>query len=522
MTMQAQTIPGGLTTLPAGLDLEAMADEAQQAWQVAAAAGKDSRALAPGHRAAALASLCRALHLNPLTNPLIYVTLNGKEVLYVTRQATDQIAARLGLHRETVEGPEVRDFAGTKLLYCKVRVTMPGAGGRSETAVATLPPTDLVNSVMKVETKAKRRATLSMVGLGMMGEDDVEGAAGGEIPVAEEEPTEAQTKLSLDLADCMIHRDAAEAWLKHRDALTREGDDVRKAGHAEVVKVLMRLMETTKTAADKYLRSVIAERDEAIRAARAAEAKTVEAKAEEPVAASEPTPSPVEPPCASDYAAQLSRCDSLDAIANLYRSARVELAKSEPADKAAAWSATVARLALVMRATSTVGLGALLKKRIAEMDAPEPTDPQPPTPTGTDAPRSSAPASADGGSVGPSQSAGAQASANDGPRYVADTDSAHVQVAGTWRETEAGWAAHLAEMTVRRRVEASVGCNGALLGPRFLAMAAQRIVELDAAKPLPAGVARLTVIGVTQTLERVALDGSRARAAAAQGERTAA
>ena len=149
--------------------------------------------------------------------------------------------------------------------------------------------------------------------------------------------------------------------------------------------------------------------------------------------------------------------------------------------------------------------------------------PQPPTkPTGTDAPTASAPASAEGGSVAPSQSAGAQASANDGPRYVADTDSAHVQVAGTWRETEAGWAAHLAEMTVRRRVEASVGCNGALLGPRFLAMAAQRIVELDAARPLPAGVARLTVIGVTQTLERVALDGSRARAAAAQGERTAA
>lgn len=147
--------------------------------------------------------------------------------------------------------------------------------------------------------------------------------------------------------------------------------------------------------------------------------------------------------------------------------------------------------------------------------------PTPPAPTGTDAPRSSA-TSAEGGSVAPTASAGAMASANDGPRYVADTDSAHVQVAGTWRESEAGWASHLAEMTVRRRVEASVGCNGALLGPRFIALAAARIVELDAARPLPAGVARLTVIGVTQTLERIALDGSRARAAAAQGERAAA
>ena len=143
--------------------------------------------------------------------------------------------------------------------------------------------------------------------------------------------------------------------------------------------------------------------------------------------------------------------------------------------------------------------------------------PQPPTtPTGTDAPRGSTPADATGRAAAPSATAGAQATASDGPRYVADTDAAHVQVAGTWRETEAGWAAHLAEMTVRKRVEASVGCNGALLGPRFLALAAQRIVELDAARPLPAGVARLTVLGVTQTLERIALDGSRARAAAAQ------
>ena len=518
MNMQTQAHPAGPTTLPAGLDLEAMADEAQQAWQVAAAAGKDSRALTAGHRAAALAALCRALHLNPLTNPLIYVTLNGKEVLYVTRQATDQIAARLGLHRETVEGPEVRDFAGTKLLYCKVRVTMPGPGGRSETAVATLPPADLVNAVMKVETKAKRRATLSMVGLGMMGEDDVEGA-GGEIPVASDEPTEAQAKLSLDLSDCTVNRDVVDAWLRHRDALTRDGEDVRKAAWTETVKVLMRLMETTKTAAEKYIRGAIAERDEAIRAARTAELSPPKSEG----SAVEPTPvvevvetvaKPVEadPPTLSDFTAQMERCATLDAVAELWRAQRGELPEG---DRATAWATALSRLAVVMRAQSTAGMGALLKKRIAELDGPKP--PTDPTPTGTDAPRSSAP-SAEGGGVAATATAGAQASV----RTVLDTDSAHVQVAGTWRESEAGWREHLAEMTVRRRVEASVGCNGALLGPRFIAMAAERIVELDAARPLPPGVARLTVLGVTQTLERIAIDASRARAAAAQGELAAA
>ena len=444
MNMQTQAHPAGPTTLPAGLDLEAMADEAQQAWQVAAAAGKDSRALTAGHRAAALAALCRALHLNPLTNPLIYVTLNGKEVLYVTRQATDQIAARLGLHRETVEGPEVRDFAGTKLLYCKVRVTMPGPGGRSETAVATLPPADLVNAVMKVETKAKRRATLSMVGLGMMGEDDVEGA-GGEIPVASDEPTEAQAKLSLDLSDCTVNRDVVDAWLRHRDALTRDGEDVRKAAWTETVKVLMRLMETTKTAAEKYIRGAIAERDEAIRAARTAELSPPKSEG----SAVEPTPvvevvetvaKPVEadPPTLSDFTAQMERCATLDAVAELWRAQRGELPEG---DRATAWATALSRLAVVMRAQSTAGMGALLKKRIAELDGPKP--PTDPTPTGTDAPRAASP-SAEGGAVAPSATAGAQASANDGPRCELTDEEREARYLRADAVGAAAWSEHLA------------------------------------------------------------------------------
>ena len=212
-------------------------------------------------------------------------------------------------------------------------------------------------------------------------------------------------------------------------------------------------------------------------------------------------------------------------VVRVLRSPGVAAIGADAKRKVAGAKARVERL-MAVSAQTVAGLLAPANER-PDVDAAEARiraalSPQPPTtPTGTDAPRSTS-ASAEGGSVAPSQTAGAQASASDGPRYVADTDAAHVQVAGTWRESEAGWREHLGEMTVRRRVEASVGCNGALLGPRFLAMAAQRIVELDAAKPLPAGVARLTVIGVTQTLERVALDGSRARAAAAQGERTAA
>jgi hypothetical protein len=142
--------------------------------------------------------------------------------------------------------------------------------------------------------------------------------------------------------------------------------------------------------------------------------------------------------------------------------------------------------------------------------------PTPPTPTGTDAPRASNGADVAGSGVAPAESAGAMAREQ---RTVLDTDTAHLDLAGTWRATEAGWRDHLEGMTVRRRVEASVSCNGAALGPAFITLAAERIVAIDAERPHVAGVARLTVIGVTQTLERVAYDASRARAA--QGQRAA-
>lgn len=423
------------------IDLESMADEAQRAWQVAAAAGRDSRALSADHRVAALAALCRALRLNPLTNPIIYVTLNGKEVLYVTRQATDQIAARLGLRRETIEGPEVRDFAGTKLLYCKVRVTFPGPDGRSETSTATLPPTDLVNSIMKVETKAKRRGTLSIAGLGMLGEDDVEGmgvdAALDRTPPSSE-PTASLNALALDLDDCTYNRDAVDLWMKHRAALTADGDGVREEGWGLLTKHVMRMMEVKKTAAEKFIRSEIAARDEEARAQRDAAPPKVE-PATETTATTEATSAPLDPPTLADFRAQLERCLSLNAVADLWRASRGELVE---ADRAPAWTASLDRVAVLTSAPSTQGIGALLKKRIAELDAPKPTPPDG-GPSGSRTP--AAPASADATAAPlPTGAANDAAQASAGPRRVYDADETEARYLRDDSVGAEAWAAHLA------------------------------------------------------------------------------
>jgi len=152
---------------------------------------------------------CKQLGLNPATQPLAILRLNGKEVLYPTRGATDQLAAIHLLNREIIDGPKVVDLAGTKLVYAVCRATHPN--GRVETAVATVPLTDPVNVLMKCETKAKRRATLSILGLGLLDESELD-----TIPASAKEPAPA---ISLGVLDAKQNEPTPSLVEKYREAV---------------------------------------------------------------------------------------------------------------------------------------------------------------------------------------------------------------------------------------------------------------------------------------------------------------
>jgi hypothetical protein len=132
----------------------------------------DLSGLGPNERAQFYVQMCEGLGLNPHAQPFAFLRLNGKEVLYATRGATDQLAAIHKLDREIIDGPKVIDLAGTKLVYAVCRAKHPN--GRVETSTATVPLIDPVNVLMKCETKAKRRATLSILGLGVLDEMELE------------------------------------------------------------------------------------------------------------------------------------------------------------------------------------------------------------------------------------------------------------------------------------------------------------------------------------------------------------
>lgn len=117
--------------------------------------------------------LCESLGLNPMTKPFEYIVLNGKTVLYAKKDATDQLRS---IHKISI--PKLEGKIIGKDVYA---VTAYGvtADGREDTStgavsIAGLSGDKYANAVMKAETKAKRRLTLSLAGLGFLDESEIE------------------------------------------------------------------------------------------------------------------------------------------------------------------------------------------------------------------------------------------------------------------------------------------------------------------------------------------------------------
>lgn len=132
----------------------------------------DLSALTPDQRVSYYRAVCDTIGLNPLTRPFDYIKLNGKLVLYAKKEATDQIR---DLKRITIDKPDIQFSDG----LCIVSVTARDQRGRQDSDVgivdmATLKGADKANAILKAVTKGKRRVTLSICGLGLMSEDEVQ------------------------------------------------------------------------------------------------------------------------------------------------------------------------------------------------------------------------------------------------------------------------------------------------------------------------------------------------------------
>jgi len=116
--------------------------------------------------------VCTSLGLNPLTRPFEYITLNGKLTLYAKRDCAEQLRKIHGVSVTSMKNELIGE------IYV-VTVSGKDKTGREDYATGAVPTANLkgenlANAYLKAETKAKRRLTLSICGLGLLDETEVE------------------------------------------------------------------------------------------------------------------------------------------------------------------------------------------------------------------------------------------------------------------------------------------------------------------------------------------------------------
>ena len=149
--------------------------------------------MAPPQRIEYYNALCSSLGLNPLTQPFEYLTLNGKVKLYAKKDCTDQLRRIYGVsvslsNRSIMDG------------LCIISAVATQPGGRTDestgaVSIAGLKGEALANAIMKAETKAKRRVTLSICGLGMLDETEIDSIPGA---IRESDGSREQQKAVAD------------------------------------------------------------------------------------------------------------------------------------------------------------------------------------------------------------------------------------------------------------------------------------------------------------------------------------
>lgn len=148
----------------------------------------DLSKLTPEQRAAYYMRTCESLGLNPMTRPFEYITLNGKLTMYARKDATDQLRS---IRSVSIGKPDIQFEDGLII----VSVEAHDSTGRTDSDVGVVGEKDMggnkANAIMKAITKAKRRVTLSICGLGMLDETEVEAIPGAQ-PFVESEPRQPE------------------------------------------------------------------------------------------------------------------------------------------------------------------------------------------------------------------------------------------------------------------------------------------------------------------------------------------
>lgn len=132
----------------------------------------DLKALTPEQKVQYYNAVCDRVGLDPVARPFAYMTLSGREVLYCDKGGAEQLRK---LHKVSLRVTDRQRLEDVYVVTCEA--SLPDGridGSTGAVSIAGLKGDALANALMKAETKAKRRATLSILGLGMLDESELE------------------------------------------------------------------------------------------------------------------------------------------------------------------------------------------------------------------------------------------------------------------------------------------------------------------------------------------------------------
>jgi hypothetical protein len=213
----------------------------------------DLAGLTPQQRVEYMVKACQSIGLNPLTRPFRFLSFQGQVQMYATKDCADQLRAsrKISLH--------VVDKAFDSGVF-SVTVRAKTPDGREDedigaVALGQQQGESRANQVMKALTKAKRRVTLSICGLGFMDESEVEALPGARtfdadapvVPMPSEQPPKRLTiREWLDQfeQECTAAKTLAEATaICDREDVLRASEALPPAGQARFQKVRQAMLD---------------------------------------------------------------------------------------------------------------------------------------------------------------------------------------------------------------------------------------------------------------------------------------
>ena len=131
----------------------------------------DLAQLNPQQKVSYYNALCERIGLDPATQPFKLLNLKGREILYADKSAAQQLNRLYKISHEVLKNETIDD------VYMVTVRASNADGFQDEYGAVTIngkKGDDLANALMKAITKSKRRATLSLCGLSMMDETELD------------------------------------------------------------------------------------------------------------------------------------------------------------------------------------------------------------------------------------------------------------------------------------------------------------------------------------------------------------